>query len=153
MFQRLTSTLVLGLFVEFRFDCKSLLYSNLNRWVGTPPVDGIRNVKLISNIANFTKKEKKNHQHTHKRWCAQYGNMLIIFWLRWVKEDDLGATSVSFHSNCEILRALSLVLKTDCSCCKFSFMRSGTSPGTLFFMVLTFCSLFFPLLVHLRDTL
>ncbi len=58
----------------------------------------------------------------------------IIFWLSWVKEEDFAATSVSFHSNCEILRGFSSGLKTDCSCCVFSFTRSGPSPGTLFFI-------------------
>ena len=57
-------------------------------------------------------------------------------------------TSVSFHSNCEILTAFSSGLETDCSCCEFGFMRSGPNPGTLCFifhgfdviLFLSFCS-------------
>lgn len=67
----------------------------------------------------------------------------IIFWLRQVKEDDFTATSVSFHSNCEIV----------CFCgaaAVVSFMRSGPNPRI--FMVSALWFLYASSLTWNRET-
>lgn len=69
-----------------------------------------------------------NYDGSHAQWWAY-----MAFWPWWSREDDTGANQVSrFTATVTSWKASEL--QTDCSCRDFSFMRSGSGPGTFFFI-------------------